>query len=69
MELIMNTSCHIPLEILRKLPYESRIPENDEDDMELIMEVSDDSGWIPTSGFGYNCIGTKDCPSGDTVTK
>ena len=34
----MNTSCYVPLEILRKLPYECRIPENDEDDMELFRE-------------------------------
>ena len=34
----MDTSCYVPLEILRKLPYESRIPENDENDMELFRE-------------------------------
>ena len=34
----MDTSCYVPLEILRKLPYESRIPENEEDDMELFRE-------------------------------
>ncbi len=41
-ELVMNTSCHIPLEVLRKLPYEYRVPMNDEDDLELFREdVSD----------------------------
>jgi len=38
MEMVMDMSCHVPLEILRKLPYESRIPENDEDGMELFRE-------------------------------
>ena len=34
----MDTSGYVPLEILRKLPYESRIPENDEEDWELFRE-------------------------------
>ena len=34
----MDMSCHVPLEILRKLPYESRIPENEEEDWELFRE-------------------------------
>ena len=38
----MNMSCYVPLDILRKLPYECRIPESDGDDMELFREdVSD----------------------------
>ena len=42
MEMVVDTSCYVPLEILRKLPYEYRVPMNDEDDLELFREdVSD----------------------------
>jgi len=51
---------YVPYEVLRKLPYEYRIPVNYEDELELMMEMNDECGWGPTKGLGYNCIGMND---------
>jgi hypothetical protein len=40
----MFDSC-VPYEVLRKLPYECRIPVNDFDELELILEGHDEKGF------------------------
>jgi hypothetical protein len=42
----MNMSCYVPLEIPWKFPYECRVPESDEDDMELFREDVSVTGLI-----------------------
>ena len=54
------TTSYVPTEILRNLPYEFRCPIDDFDELEMVMEVNDKSGWTSSNGTIHNCIGMND---------
>ena len=55
----MYENC-VPHEVLRNLPYEYRIPLNDMENLELVRELHDESGWCSSWGYGYNHLGMND---------
>ena len=51
------TTSYVPTEILRNLPYEYRCPIDDFDELEMVMEMNDESGWTGSHVTTYNGIG------------